>query len=64
MNVKLLTYWREKELCCVCTIQNKCRRNGLQCEELDFILNDTVNVKELMDHDSYKRVNGRIQQRR
>ena len=63
MLIKLLTYWRDKELCCVCTTNNKCRRNGLQCEELDFILNDTVYVKECMYHDSYRRVNRRIQQR-
>ena len=62
MIVRLLTYWKDGELECCCPIKNKCRKL-LNCEELEFKLDESMNAKQLMNHDSYKRVNGRIQQR-
>jgi len=62
--IKLLTYWKDGVLECTCPTKNKCNRQGLKCEELDFTLNPYADVHECMKHDSHIRVNGRVQQRR
>ena len=57
------TKWKNDELVCVCTQQGKCNKNH-GCEELDFILDNSINVNDCMKHTSYTRHKGAIQQRR
>lgn len=63
MIVKLLTFWKDGELECTCPLKNKCKKHTFECEELEFTLDESMNTKELMNHRTYKRVRGRVQQR-
>ena len=63
MKVKLMTYWKNKELTCCCPINNKCSKDH-NCEELEFTLNEYEGIEECMRERSYKRVKGALRQRR
>jgi len=61
--IKLLTYWKDKNLECCCPSHRGCNKNH-GCEELDFILDPYADMQECMSERSYIRVNSRMQQRR
>lgn len=63
MKIKLYTQWKDGVVVCTCPIINKCNKNH-GCEELDFILDNSVSISDCMKHDSYTRHKGAIQQRR
>ena len=64
MKIRLMTYWKDKELECCCPIKNKCARKNLMCEELEFNLDPFADAEKCMGHESYARVKGSIHQRR
>lgn len=63
MKITLYTQWKNGVIVCTCPPSNKCNKNH-GCEELDFILDDSIDVNDCMKHDSYTRHRGAIQQRR
>jgi hypothetical protein len=63
MKLKLLTKWENKELICCCPLKGQCLKNH-GCEEMEFHWDPYANPEQCMNHESYARVKGSIQQRR
>lgn len=63
MRITLMCKWKDTEIVCTCPVINKCNKNH-GCEELDFILDNSINMNDCMRHTSYSRHKGAMQQRR
>lgn len=62
MTYDCYTRWKNNNLICICKVGNPACDRYKSCEILQFEHNKYSDIKKCMQHDKYKRVNGKIKQ--
>ncbi|WP_050607251.1 hypothetical protein [Clostridium niameyense] len=62
MKYKFNTRWDKNILKCACLVGNPACDRYKKCEVLEFKFNPYKDITKCMNHESYKRIRGKIQQ--